>query len=393
MENQARRSILSAQYPANPKAVEIYSDFQDKYKLGTLGLWHALVIASMRIENAPECLSTLIIAPKGSLKSTMMNDFFTQNKDNYYMLESTFTPKKLVMKLMDPKINGKILLTNDGITLFSTKSPEQVQELMGVFNEALQDHRVGYDNLYTPGGMRAENVRVAYVCNIAIETLNIWFSKIVNATFLDRFVPFVYVYSREELICVMDQLRRRRKENKPAPKIEVAPGIVEIPDSINEEEKRLAEELSIDAGISYPRAIHHLDLILMSLAKLEGRAEVCESDLRIYEDLVAPYTALCLEGEADAKKIKTSGITSPVVVELITFMRRLGWSEFTPKFARTLVPDKYRDYPSHYLQQCIIQAKSAIDARDARFEKYRADREKERKAREKEEQEDSGPGA
>lgn len=270
-------------------AKRIFDYFQEKYSLGVVGLWHVYGIASLHNKSDKVVLSSMVIAPAGMFKSSIMNDVIDVSKGKTFRVPDQPTDRGIVnfFKSNRHKMHNKMWTIEDAVTCFPSLEDTRQNRLVGLFVKVLMDGSYSYSDFSATNGMIT---RAGLYINVADEN----FSKIKNilkqSTFLERVIPFHYTMSERDETKVVRTFRRR-KFDKP-PKIKLKNTEVHVPQELDNELDLLMHIVAGNCSMSRSRANMFTCIILRSVAILEGRKEVTQSDVEFFKNMLMPYLVI-----------------------------------------------------------------------------------------------------
>lgn len=267
----------------HPYSEKIYNYFEEKYCLGKLGLWESIICASAYTKTKMNLLlSSLIIAPAGFFKSSVMRDIHKMFKSKTYYMPDQPTDRGLIRLCEDRKkeINGKIFLLEDSISAFPTLEDNRQERLLMFFVKVLMGEKYEFSDFEKTKGTK---VKIGLLANVATSNFETIYKILATTTFLDRVIPFNYMIDPHEEYKVFKRFRSEIESGIP-PKIKLKTTQVKPVDICHEKLDQINFAIQQNTGLSASRADNHLILALKSLAVLEGRDEVTEHDIDFFAE-------------------------------------------------------------------------------------------------------------
>jgi hypothetical protein len=244
-------------------------------------------------QSTPKLNSCLIIAPRGSGKSELLERMLAASNPEHF---TVLPPKIFESQLVDkPRefFDNKVLVLDDLIVTFEGLDLKQRQQLQNFWTKLLEGS-------YGRDDKQLANITTVALFGLASEKLSKFRSQLLDATFFDRVVPFKHDVSREKKRQIL-QLRAQRSISKAIPQRPIIK--LPLPDKIEDSKKvdvafprskdieakivEYAMELDYYGVQSSTRAQDYVKTFMRANALLNGRRKVTTSDLYLY-DLVHP---------------------------------------------------------------------------------------------------------
>lgn len=231
--------------------------------------------------------NTLIIAPKGGGKSTLLKQILIKSNPKFIVgLPKKMFESELVKKGND-FFNDKILVHDDLITAFNGVSSKQREQLTNFWTQLLSHYSYSRENYRI-------DAKCACLFGIASESFGKYKNQLFESTFLDRFIMSqkMSVEGEEEVVLEHRDYLKQNKINFPTIKLPFTKSKksveMEYDKTFLKERNKYALELNTYNIMTAQRAQNYIDIFMMSNALLNGRKKVSQSDLEIYK-LVHPF--------------------------------------------------------------------------------------------------------
>jgi len=278
----------------HPNSKKVFDYYQDRFASGSLALWHMCGISSTFHKNRRKCLSSLIIANKGSYKTQMMKHFNSSYPSKTWYVPYQPTDRALVRECkQNEKITKNCLwYIDDAAITFSTLEGPRHERLVGLFTSALSNNDYSYSDFSETKKIKVD---IGLYVNIAFEAFSMIKKKIMQNTFSDRVVPFNFIVSEEALQRTSEEYACGREYGKP-PNIKMKltkTKTINFSSYLNEY-RQCKSLISKHCEIGSPRAGDWLNEILYDIAIIEGRDEVIYEDLLLFKKELLPYISLNL---------------------------------------------------------------------------------------------------
>jgi hypothetical protein len=275
----------------HPNAKKVYDYYQRRYCLGSLGIWHALGLASISLKNEPVVLSSLIIANGGSFKSQVMKSFKGQYSNKYWEVPFQPTDRGIMRENLkgSKKHTNNIWLIDDAAVSFPSLEAVRQSRLVGLFTVALMDGKYSYSDFNETKELTA---RFGLYMNIAYQNFFPIKAMLAEKTFLERIVPFNFILPRADVDNVTKEYMGGHDYGKP-PKLTFREAEVDLSvNTIWNEIKYISQVLEKYCELSQTRATMWTKIILKSVAAMEGRNKVNRYDFDFVNEHILSYLSM-----------------------------------------------------------------------------------------------------
>jgi len=266
----------------NKASREIFDVFQKRYRLGTVGVVGACVIASLTVTNCKP-VSLILVSPSGQMKSQIMRDLSLMFPKNSVMLESRFTPYGLSKRVGESNLNNKTWIVNDMVRTFDGLSQTKISDLVGWLTEIISEGKAGS----TTANEYSMSARMNLLGSLAVVSYEELKRKFMSSTLNERILQFTYYVDKS---VVREETRKQYRVGDAGLVKEFAPSVVEIREKDKKKSYEYADRLCVLGG--YEKYSLRPDEMVVSLlsshAKLNGRQKVNDSDFE-FLDAIFPY--------------------------------------------------------------------------------------------------------
>jgi hypothetical protein len=257
---------------------KIFEKFKSKYDFGALGLFESICVASTKVENLDLPLSSVIIAPSGDAKTSMMNDVCSIFPNDTIFLKGLVTEYGLARMYNEKELQKKCICVNDIVDTIKTQPRRRVAGVLTFFKNLIDGEA---EILQSKWSVRIK-AKVSIVINIPKPVWERRSSLFYITTFFDRTIPFNFSIDWEKW---KDFYLQHKNEKIEFDKIELKPIEVKIPEGYEERIVKLAENLREMKETGLARQIKLVKAFLCGNAILNGRDYIVEEDFKVWEML------------------------------------------------------------------------------------------------------------
>ena len=285
----------------HPNAKKVYEYYQQRYSLGSLGLWHALGLASIFNGNdrIRPILSSFIIANGGSFKSQIMKSFKDSNSTRYWEVPFQPTDRGIVRENIGrggetkSKHNNKIWLFDDAAVSFPSLETARQSRLLGLLTTGLMDQKYSYSDF---SDTREMNVRFGAYINIAYQNFELIKKILEEKTILERAVPFNYILHSVDVDRANKEFMSGFEYGK-IPKFKFEKTIIKNTHEYFDKIKYVEQTIQEYCNLSQNRSFMWSWIMIEAVAILEGRKQVIKEDFLLFNKYILPYLSLNIRVE------------------------------------------------------------------------------------------------
>ena len=227
------------------------------------------------------CLSTVIIAPPGTAKTSTLNDLERIFPKTMVIFRGLVTEYHIA-KMNKEDLNNKVWCVNDIVDLTKTMAKRRVAGVLTFFKNIIDGHA---EILVAQADIKLKG-KVGILVNIPRVAFDKKRGEWVSTTFLDRVIPFNYDMN-------WDNWKEKYIENELMPidikPIKLKPGSIELPKKFNRKVVECADSMATVKISGLPRNIQLVRAFLTGNAMLNGRKCVEEADFEIWDKLKSHF--------------------------------------------------------------------------------------------------------
>ena len=237
-------------------------------------------------------LSVLDIAPSRSFKTYTSNEVMRIFDSNFFVnVQSDFTMNSL-KNYAGELAKGRVLLINDGTTLFASKAQRTKDRLVGGLSELLSDESYCYQDFGTKFSLEG---KVTVILPLTSESFRNYKDRLLSLTFGERFLTLHHVLTEmEQFEWVEKEERSKRMHFGRKITEDNIETDVHIPKNYFCHIRYLAQEFSYKSLRTVVGCQDIIKAVLMAHASLNKRKLVCHDDVKflhlLKDYLIDPFS-------------------------------------------------------------------------------------------------------
>ncbi|MEM2933227.1 MAG: hypothetical protein QW622_03430 [Candidatus Pacearchaeota archaeon] len=257
---------------------KIYEAFKEKYGFGECGLFESICVASTKVTNLDLCLSSIIIAPSGDAKTSMLTDVHKIFPKDMILYKGLVTEYYIAKDGEKIKSRPYCIAVNDLTDIIKTQPKRRVAGILTFFKNIID----GQGQILTAQNTIDIKAKVSVILNIPKSIFDRKSVTFITTTFLDRTIPFNFEMNWSEWEKLY--LENKLKEVKIKP-IALKP----MPINIDKKyELPIVERAKMLSNLKYSGLARNIKLVkalLCGNALLNKRKELSDADFEVFDKL------------------------------------------------------------------------------------------------------------
>lgn len=230
-------------------------------------------------------LNIFNVAPTRQYKSQTSFEAQNMMSSTYWAdLGDDITMNSILVRFKD-KINRKCLFMNDCTALFATKSKNTKERLVSGLTVLLSEGRWFYGDRQSPNNVLEG--RVSSVMNMSLESYNLYESKLLGSTLLERFLTIFHMMPLAEVQHNLEKSDERKKMRFKGKLKFSTKGVTNL-----EDYKRVFIEFAKDYSVLSMKSINgsfdQIRNLAIAHACLNERDKIIDEDVELLR-MVKPY--------------------------------------------------------------------------------------------------------